>query len=536
MEGWKYSPNARPHSVSDRSDHSRTTPSFQSSNLPFFLLALVLALLVLPCLSCKRAPRSAARPAMLTIAHDNPFLSMDPQTENDSVTWSVLGNVYDPLVEFDRDMRIVGRLAQRWENPNDYTWRFYLRKNVRFHNGKPFTSQDVVYTIERGLMPQFKGINPYLISVTGAKAIDNYTVDILTDRPNPLLLNRLSFLLILPTGNQPEKIIDQPIGSGSYVFVKRPNARTLLVKANPEYWDGKPPIENVKFVSYEPQDAVFDALLKGEVHVTRDLGENLIPQLLASKNCELVSNDTLAVIILGFNLTPGPANPSSKLHVRQAIQLGIDSGQLVKQIGGMASIAQQLVSPNVFGYDPEYAAVKADRQKAKELLAKAGYPSGFSIDMYGSDELRLKRLAEQLATIGITARQFRPTWDEFTRKTDNHEVPMYTLGWSCSTGDASDFLDALVHSANTSPGFGTKNLAAYRNAEVDRFIEQASQTLKTGERKRLLQAALARTMQDLPYIPLYARSRHYGVSKSLSWQPRRDGRLYARDMQWKDTE
>ena len=147
---------------------------------------------------CSTAPpmQTVILPRLLVIAHENPYLTLDPQEKNDSVTWSVMGNIYEPLVEFDRNLKITGRLAERWENPNDLTWRFYLRKNVRFHDGRPFSAEDVVHTIKRALEDNRIGTRPYLISVKDARAVNATTVDIVTDRPNPVLLNRLTFVFI----------------------------------------------------------------------------------------------------------------------------------------------------------------------------------------------------------------------------------------------------------------------------------------------------------------------------------------------------
>jgi len=501
-----------------------------------FWSSVLLFVLALYSCSSEPSPRIIHQ-RLLTISHEQPFLTLDPQTKNDNVTWSVLGNIYEPLIEFDPDMKTVGRLAERWENPNDVTWRFYLRKNVHFHNGKALDADDVVYTIERGLSPKGEGIKSYLISVTGAKRIDARTVDIITDHPNPVLLNRLTFVNIIPRSNNPQEEITRPIGTGPYTYVARRGSLRIILRSNTAYWNGRPQIDQVEFVSFTSDQTTVDSLIKGEVQIIRDFPEKLIPAVQSAKNCNLITHDGLAVTLLGFNLSGSAAkNPMIKAEVRKAIYYGLDSNELVADLGGLANNANQLVSPNVFGYDPGYIRPMPNIEIAKRLLKRAGYASGFSTDIYGVEQNRVNKIASELEKVGVHARPHLIQWKDLYEKILHHELPLYTISWQCSTGDASDFFDNCIHSANQKSGYGNFNIAAYNNAEVDRLIEQSEQTLKTNERKELLQKALLLVMSDLPYIPLYSRYNHYGVSKEISWRPRQDGRLYAFDVQWKPVE
>lgn len=506
-----------------------------------------LYLIVLALLSLSFACRSSSRPSQgspvpqrtVVVAHEGAYLTLDPQAKNDSVTWSVIGNIYEPLVEFDDEMKLAGRLAERWENPNDLTWRFYLRKNVRFHDGKPFKAEDVAYTIRRGLSENGGGTRSYLISVKDVKVIDAYTVDIITDRPNPVLLNRLTFLFILPSSANPSEIIQKPIGTGPYMFVSEeiPGKR-LLLRANPGYWNGKASIERVEFVSMVSQEQMVEALLKGKLHVLRDFSEALASRMENSKSCKVITHDGLGVSFLGFNLSEtAKTNPFLNLKMREALNIGIDSTALVSEaLGGRATAARQLVSPVVFGFDPTMAAEPRNLERAKMLVKDASLPAAFHPQIYGTDAARLNQLAAQIRRLGVDVQPQLVEWEQFLDKVVNHQVPLYTMSWSCSTGDASDFLDSCLHSPDPARGYGNFNVADYRNPEVDRLIELSGQTLKPNERKAYLQQALEIASRDIPYIPLYSRYRHYGVTNDLVWRPRRDGRLYAVDMSWKQSQ
>ncbi|HSP06200.1 MAG TPA: ABC transporter substrate-binding protein [Acidobacteriota bacterium] len=475
----------------------------------------------------------------LVIAHEIPYLSLDPQLKNDNVTWSVIGNIFEPLVEFDSQMKLVGSLAERWENPNDLTWRFYLRRNVRFHDGKPFNAEDVAYTIRRGLAGTNAGTRPYLISVKDVNVIDPLTVDIITDRPNPVLLNRLTFIFILPVSAHPEEAIHRPMGTGPYMFEREDiPGQKLTLRANPAYWGGQPAIEHVQFVSLSPAEKMVEGLLKGSVQLIRDFPETLIPRIEKSANCTLKTHDSLGVSFLGFNLTGNPkTNPFQRLEVRKAIAAGLDSARLVAEgMEGRAVSARQLVSPVVFGYNPELIPEPVSLDRARQMLKKAGLPQGFHSEVYGVDAPRLIKLAGQLRELGLDVEPHLSQWSDLYEKLLHHQVPMYALSWNCSTGDASDLLDSCLHTPDPNRGYGNFNYAGYGNREVDHLIELSGQTLKPNERKVYLQKALVLASKDVPYIPLYSRFRHYGVSKDLNWEPRRDGRLYASDMSWKQQQ
>lgn len=493
------------------------------------------------CLTGCRPERATTMrvPDVLVISHEGPVLSMDPQAYNDSVTWSFQGNIYDPLVTFDSEMKITAGLAERWENPNDLTWRFYLRKNVRFHNGRPFTAADVVFTIKRGLLPTSSGTRPYLISVKSAEKIDDWTIDIVTDRPNPVLLNKLTFLYILPAGEPLEQSVEKPIGTGPYRYLNRIGSHKIQLEANDSYWRGKPSIKRVDFVTFDdPDNEGVAALIEGKLHVLRDFSEPLIPRIEQSRIVELQSHEGVAVTFLGLNMT-GTVEKNTLLNpnARRAVYAALDSKALVRDaLGGRGTVATQLVSPNVFGFDPGYQATPHGIDITRDLLKKAGYPDGLSTEIYGNDEVRIKKVAEQLTKAGITTQPRFLEWKDLYDKMTAHQLPIVTLGWACSYGDAGDFLENCVHSMDPKTGYGSYNVAGYSNPEVDRLIEQSGQTLKVSERKEELQRALSIVMTDLPYVPLFSRYRHYGVSKLIEWTPRKDGRLYAFDIRWKDQQ
>jgi peptide/nickel transport system substrate-binding protein len=310
--------------------------------------------------------------------------------------------------------------------------------------------------------------------------------------------------------------------------------RKLALRANPTYWNGKPEIERVQFVSRDSETQVVEELVRGELDLIRDFPESLVRRIEQSRSCRVMTSDGLGVSFLGFNLAgDDKSNPFRNIKIREALSIGIDTPTLVNEaLAGRGTIARQLVTPYVFGFDPGYVAETRDVLKARQLI-RSSLPPDFQTEIFGNDGIRLNSLAQQMKKLGLNVQPRLVEWSEFYEKLINHQIPLYTLSWNCSTGDASDFLDSCLHSPDPASGYGNFNVAGYRNPEVDRLIEMSGQTLKMNERKEYLHQALDLASRDIPYIPLYSRYRHYGVNDSLAWQPRRDGRLYAIDMHWK---
>ena len=205
-------------------------------------------------------------PRTVLVAMEQDVRTLDPHRHDDSVTHSVLANVFEPLVTFDPQMRVVPALAEGWSNPNDLTWRFKLRPGVRFHDGQPLTSRDAKFSLERAR--RFRAA-PHLESLVRIDAVDDATLEIGTSVPEPVLLNKLAGVGIVPAGTPEE--ITVPVGTAAYSFVSWEPGKVLRLVANDRYWGGGPSLREARFRVLPEAAARAEALARGELHLAREL-------------------------------------------------------------------------------------------------------------------------------------------------------------------------------------------------------------------------------------------------------------------------
>lgn len=464
---------------------------------------------------------------LLCLAMEDDIITMDPHLHDDSVTHSVLSNIFEPLVAFDGQMRIVPALAVTWENPDDLTWRFRLRPGVKFHSGAPCLAGDVVHSLRRARNTE---VGHYISQVCRINEIDSLTVELTTDKPVPVLLNKLTFVAIVPRlCDQP---LSKPVGTGPYIFMGYRKGVSLELRANPDYWGGEPDISRAKFrVLPEDRDRL-RALLEDEISLARDMEGESKAGISSHPDLRHVSRSGLGVSHLGMNVKC--QGPLSDRRVRQAIYLALDPADIVGSSGLEAEPWDQLVSPYIVGYHPGASAVRPDIERARKLMAQAGYGGGFSTVLELSTSAAASSgpaIARQLEKIGIKVDVVGMEWTGFTQRLKRQESEFYLIGWSCSSGDASDLYDACIHT-RTETGYGHANHTGYSNPAVDRLIEQSNQTLDPKQRIEILQRIHGLLMEDMPLVPLYLRNRGYGVHKRINFIPRQDARVRLREITW----
>ena len=462
---------------------------------------------------------------VVSLAMEDDIITLDPHRHNDSITNSVLFNIYDALVAFDAEMQIVPALAINWENYDEQTWRFYLRSGVKFHDGRKLTSRDVKYSLERASKTN---VGQYLSSVSRINIIDNLTLEIITAKPAPLLLNKLCFIAIIPEMSSDS--IDRPVGTGAYRFESYIPGESMTLTANPDFWRGKPQIKKAVIVVI-PNDSVrCQALFNGQVQVIRDVGERYLNELKNSKEVQYFSRPGLGVSLMGINMKM--AGPLSKRKVRQAIYLALDPKLLISESKAEAEPTDQLVTPYIVGYLPKFSSQRPQIEKALKLLKEAGYPSGFTVGLEMTMATALRsgpHIARQLGKMGIKVNIKAYDWQEMYERLDKGKSPFFLIGWSNNTGDASDFNEACLHTKDKG-SYGNANWGGYSNRELDRLIENSQSIIDSKKRITVLHQIMLKALDDLPYIPLYVRSRTYGVSRQISFHPRQDGQINLFDM------
>ena len=484
--------------------------------------------------SCAKRPS----PEALTIALPSEVTTLDPHAPFTLSNLAILFNSYETLVATDAEMRLSPALAESWENPDLSTWIFHLRPNVRFHGGKPLEARDVVYSFQRLLSRRDLGMSGYLIYIRSVEAIDPATIRIRTNRPLAVLLSKMTGVAIVPDGSTDERLAAGEDGTGPYRVARfAPDAITF--ERDDRYWGERPAFRRVTYrLGVDPSAALrmIDRRTAGLVRCDSRQAAALAQRGRAFR---MVRQPDLFLKHLAYELgkasTPGvstPTNPFRDIRVRRALDLAIDREALVRDLPFPAVPASQLAPPFVFGFDPAIGRPRPDPAQARRLLAEAGYPGGFEVrfDVRRPFEPAARIVSRQLAAIGVRTVLTAYTDREFSTLALLGAKTLILDRFGCTTGDISDMLDNVIHSADAEHHFGIFNTVGYTNPGIDRRIEESAAITNTAARRSALQRIVGEVMDDLVVIPLYVDEDDYAVDRSLTWRPRNDGMVLAAEI------
>jgi len=463
-------------------------------------------------------------PPIRVAVHSAPQ-SLDPHLQNEILTAAVLANLYDSLTEFDAESRVVPALASEWRNPDDTTWVFRLRPGVRFHDGRALEAEDVVASLERARSHPGSGIASYLVEVGTIRAVDPSTIEIRTRRPFAALLAKLSTIAIVPR-DAPE-VITSPVGTGSYRLV-RSGADGLDLEPFAGDWRGTKPLAPLRFLVEGDSRRRVERLLEGDADLAADLPETAVEAIRASSCCrELAVPGATVEYVRLASTEPAFRDP----RVREAIDLALDRPAYVAAAHrGLGLPAGQLVGRGVFGYAPALKATVRDLDRARRLLAEAGYANGFEVVLEYRPGRRGDLLAAQLGAAGIRVTPREVPWTELHPRIRRGEVAFYFGGVVSQTAEASDVLDSFVHTRDEERGYGSTNHSRYSNPAADALIEQAASSLEMTRRRELLQEAMRVVMADRFLIPVAGLYEVYGLDRRVRFVPRLDTKLLGREI------
>lgn len=486
-----------------------------------------------------------AQAQTVRVANQGDSLSMDPHSLNESLQLSVTGNVYEGMVGRNKDLSLAPLLATSWRQTSPTVWRFELRKGVQFHDGTPFTADDVLYSFAR---TQVEGsdMKSYTNDVKEVRKIGTHTVEIETKAPFPILPDVISLVYIMSKkwseDNQATRPVDRrkgienaasfrANGTGPYRLRERqPNVRTTFVR-NGSYW-GK--IEgNVQEVVFTPigNDATrVAALLSGEVDVMEPVPVQDIDRVNASANARVLVGPELRTIFLGmdqkrdellYSSVKGK-NPFKDKRVRQAFYQSIDIDGIQKTVmRGASKPTGLMVGPGINGFDAaQNKRLPYDPEAARKLLADAGYPSGFEVtmncpnDRYVNDARICQTVAANLARIGIKVNLAAETKGTYFPKILRRDTSFYMLGWTPGTYDAHNALNALM-ACPDDKGTGQFNLGSYCNPKVDQLTRGIQSETDKAKRNAMIKEAFEAHSADIGHLPLHQQSLAWGVSKKV---------------------
>ena len=460
---------------------------------------------------------------------------LDPHVNNEAPTNAMKNNLYETLIFRDYELRLLPALATEWKLTSPTTWQFKLRQGVTFHDGTPFTADDVVFSVKRNQHEQ-SGMRTATTTIKEVKKIDDLTVEIVTIRPNPILDQDMTSLFIMSKAWAEKNNTATPVrgivgnesyanthvnGTGPFKMLDRvPDTRTVIVPN--EKWWGKP-VHNLTRVEFRPianAATRVAALLSGEIDMMYPVPLQDIPRLQRSAGVKVLQGPELRVVFLGMDQhrpelldMPGSGkNPFKDLRVRRAVYQAIDSNAIHKVVMRGASVPTALmVGPGVTGYakdlDQRYP---FDPDGAKKLLAEAGYPSGFGVtldcpnDRYVNDEAICQAVVPMLARIGVQVKLNAQTkskhFDKIGSRAD-FNTSFYMLGWG--TYDTYDALFNLVMTREALPGSGSNNSGRYSNPKIDELTKQIATETDQEKRNKLIHEALKLHKEDFAHIPLH---------------------------------
>jgi peptide/nickel transport system substrate-binding protein len=503
---------------------------------------------------------SPASSQTLRYANQGELKSLDPYTLKETTTIAHHAHVYEGLVTRDKELKIAPALAESWETLDPTHWRFHLRHNVKFHNGDPFTADDVIFSAQR---VRATGSN-FLSNVPpDAKfvKVDDYTVDVMLDAPNPILISQWDGWYIMdkkwceehdavaPTpasATTPSYAALHENGTGPFFIEShQPGVKTVF-KAFPDWW-GKPE-HNLKEIVFTPiaADATrVAALLSGEVDVVEPVPLQDIQRVNASGTATVMNGPEIRTIFLGMDQSRDELlysnvkgkNPFKDIRVREAFYKAIDIEAIKNRVmRGLSTPSALMIAPQLYALSKDFTRPKYDADGAKKLLTEAGYPDGFEVtmdcpnDRYVNDAAICQAVVGMLARIGVKVdllAQPKALYFGKVLKPGGYKTSFYMLGWTPASMDSHNVLHDIL-GCRDDPKDATRgeaNLGGYCNKEVDALADKVLVETDTAKRDQLIKQAFEIVNKDYAYIPLHQQSLSWGVSKKVKLTQRADNQV-----------
>ncbi len=464
------------------------------------------------------AGAGAAGAQTLTVAQGADPVSLDPHGENDQPSARVRVQIFETLVNHGYDLEIVPGLAKSWRQLDEVTWEFKLQDNVRFHNGDPFTAADVKYSFER--IKELPSPAAFLLdSVEEVVVVDAYTVKIVLSEPfAPILAHLAHPSNAIVNRRSVEEAGDDfgsqvAVGTGPFVFEDWVAGSHVTLIRNEEYW-GEPAKAERLVIRGIPENTVRAIELEtGGVDIAYNIDPMDELRLSGTPGLVLDKYETLSTSYIGFNVEKAPFDD---VRVRQAINHALDVEAVVDYIyTGQASPAGGPLPPLVWGA-LEMEGYEYNPEKAKELLAEAGYPDGFSTTLWTNDNAQRMQIAEMfqadLAEVGIDVEVLIVPWSTYLEETGNGKHDMFILGWVTVTADPDYGLYALFHSSQFGdPG----NRSFYANERVDELLELGRLEADPEKRAAIYAEAQELIVEEAPWAFLIATMEVNGMRDNV---------------------
>ena len=468
-------------------------------------------------------PAAATEPSgTLTIAQGADITSLDPQQTQGSAPRAMIAAMFDQLVTLDWDFKVAPWVAASWQNLDERTWQFNLRRDVEFHSGEKLTAASVKWSIERFVAPETKNIYASTLQqVEKIDIVDDYTIKLTTKEPYPGLLEAMAsyFYLSPPETMQKmgEEYFKNPVGSGPYKFVEWVPGERFVQEAAKPHFSGDPKVKTLVWKTISEGAARVTALRTGAADIIHPVTPQDMQQI-SGGGMQAIQAKAQGLMCLVMNASTPPLNDK---RVRQALNYGVDKDQIIKVLLG--GVGEPINGPLTFaheGYDPSLPPpYPYDPDKAKALLAEAGFPNGFQLrfDTPSGRYLQDKQVAEAIAgqwrRIGVEAEVNPLEWGAFLREAQQKQWQLFLI--TQGSGGSQVLLSTCFSSTVKGiPWLG------YANPQVDDLIDRAGRTMDTQQRIQMYRDIVKTVREDAPWVFLHQLYDIYGVQDRVqNWKP-----------------
>lgn len=479
--------------------------------------------------------------------------TMDPHAQNELLTNAINGQAYETLVNRDKQMRVVAVLATEWQQTGPKQWVFKLRRNVKFHDGGAFTADDVVFSVKRA-QDDLSAIRSYALGMGEPRKVDDFTVEFNLKDVNPIFLEHATLVQIMSkawceknNATRPQDFKNRQDsfaalnanGTGPYVLkTRQPDVRTVHV-LNPAYWgkvEGN--VTEVIFTPLKSDPTRTAALLSNEVDFVHDPAPNDVARMRTTAGVKVVDGMENRVLFIGMDQNRDELlysdvkgkNPFKDRRVRLALYQAIDIEAIRTRLMRNQAFPTGAIMPSPIGTynDPEIERRRAfDVNEARRLMAEAGYPNGFSVQLdcpnnrYINDEEICNALANMWAQIGVKIKVVAMPRVVYFAKGQKRDVSMYLLGWGGAITDGQTTFDQIYHS-KAAGGKGDWNWGDVKSPAIDALVAQQAVEADPKKREVIVKRLLKEMNEQVHYLPLHRQVIPWAVRSNIDLVHRPD--------------
>ncbi|MGG5818257.1 ABC transporter substrate-binding protein [Falsiroseomonas sp. HW251] len=519
---------------------------------------VALAAGAMPQAALAQAPQGTV--PLLTMGVGSPVTSLDPHYHQLSPNNAVADMIFSQLIETDAQARMVPGLATEWRAVGPTTWEFRLRPGVRFHNGSEFGADDVAFTLQR--LPNVpnspSSYAAYSRPITRIEIVDPLTIRFHTAAPYPLLPLDMTNVRIIDAQTHANATTEGfnsgqlAIGTGPFRVVQHRSGDRIEFERYADYWGGASPFQRVSYRMITNDAARTAGLLAGDLDFIDQVPTTDLARLRGDQRLKLDETIGLRLIFLGLDHLraanenspfvtdndgrPLGRNPLKDVRVRRALSMAIDRRAITERImDGAATPSGQFLPPGTFSYVQDIQPPAFDPEGARRLLAEAGYPQGFRIqlnapnDRYTNDARIAQAIGAMWTRIGVRTTVEAQTWATFVNRAARAEYSAHLIGWG-SNPDGSHPMRNIIGTVSQERGWGASNRGRYSNPQLDAMLAESLVELDDSKRERMLMDIQRMAAEDVAIIPLHIQTNIWAMRRNLSYTPRVDELTRAQDV------